>query len=112
MLEFGRDILVEHGYRVLTASDGTQALALYTSRHDEISMVILDLILPGMDGGQTYLAMKRINKNLKAMFCSGYTSDQIISSLLKEEHLLAVRKPFRVDEFLAAVRECLDTPHS
>jgi PAS domain S-box-containing protein len=112
MLEFGRDILVEHGYRVLTACDGAEALALYKERHDEISMVILDLILPGMDGGQTYLAMKCINKNLKAMFCSGYTSDQIISSLLQEEHLLAVRKPFRIDEFLSAVRACLDGSHT
>jgi two-component system, cell cycle sensor histidine kinase and response regulator CckA len=112
VLEFGRDILIEHGYRVLTARDSREALALYGERHDEISMVILDLILPGMDGGQTYLAMKQINKNLKAMFCSGYTPDQLISSLLQEERLLAVRKPFRIDEFLAAVRECLDTPRS
>jgi signal transduction histidine kinase/ActR/RegA family two-component response regulator len=112
MREFGRDILVEHGYRVLTASDGAEALAVYKEQHDEISMVILDLILPGMDGGQTYLAMKRINKNIKAMFCSGYTSDEIISSLLQEEHLLAVRKPFRIDEFLAAVRASLDGSHS
>ena len=111
MLEFGRDILVEHGYRVMTAHDGTEALAIYSEHHAEISMVILDLILPGIDGGQTYLAMKRINKNLKAMFCSGFTSDEIISSLLQEEHLRAVRKPFQVSEFLAAVRESLDTPH-
>ena len=112
MREFGRDILVEHGYRVLTARDGTEALAAYKEHHEEISLVILDLILPGMDGGQTYLAMKHINKNLKAMFCSGYTSDQLISSLLQEEHLRAVRKPFQIDEFLSAVRECLDTPRS
>jgi two-component system, cell cycle sensor histidine kinase and response regulator CckA len=110
MLEFGRDILMEHGYRVMTARDGTEALAIYKEHCTEISMVILDLILPGMDGGQTYIAMKRINKNLKAMFCSGYTSDEIISSLLEEEHLRAVRKPFQISEFLCAVRESLDAP--
>lgn len=112
VLEFGRDLLVEHGYRVLTAHDGPEALALYEQRSGEISMVILDLILPGMDGGQTYVAMKKINKNIKAMFCTGYTPDQLISSLLQEERLRAVRKPFRIDEFLSAVRECLDTPRS
>jgi PAS domain S-box-containing protein len=110
MLEFGRDILAEHGYRVMTARDGAEALAIYNEHHSEISLVILDLILPGMDGGQTYIAMKRINKNLKAMFCSGYTSDQIISSLLQEEHLRAVRKPFQIAEFLSVVRESLDAP--
>ena len=72
--------------------------------------MILDLILPRMDGGQTYLAMKQVDRDLKAMFCSGFTSDQLISSLLQEEHLRAVRKPFRIDEFLAAVRDSLDTP--
>jgi two-component system cell cycle sensor histidine kinase/response regulator CckA len=94
----------------MTACDGTEALAVYKEHHTEISLVILDLILPGIDGGQTYIAMKRINKNLKAMFCSGYTSDEIISSLLQEEHLRAVRKPFQVAEFLSAVRESLDAP--
>lgn len=112
MLEFGRDILLEHGYRVLTACDGNEALTIYGARHEEISAVILDLILPGLDGGQTYVAMKRFNKDIKAMFCTGYTSDQLISQLLQEEHLRAVRKPFKIDEFLAAVRECLDAPRS
>jgi len=110
MLEFGRDILSDHGYQVLTASDGVEALDIYRQRSKEISLVILDLIMPRLDGGQTYMEMKKINASLKAMFCSGYTSDEVISSLLEEEHLRAVRKPFKITEFLEAVRETLDTP--
>jgi len=108
MLEFGRDILTDHGYEVVTASNGVEALEIYRRRAGEIALVILDLIMPQMDGGQTYIAMKRINASVKAMFCSGYTSDEVISSLLQEEHLRAVRKPFKISEFLASVRETLD----
>lgn len=110
MLEFGRDILVDHGYRVITASDAAEALEIYRRQSAEIALVILDLIMPRMDGGQIYIEMKRINASVKAMFCSGYTSDEVISSLLQEEHLRAVRKPFRISEFLTSVRETLDTP--
>ena len=110
MLEFGRDILSDHGYQVVTACDGVEALEIYRQRFGVISLVILDLIMPRMDGGQTYVEMKKINGSLKAMFCSGYTSDEVISSLLQEEHLRAVRKPFKITEFLEAVRETLDAP--
>ncbi len=110
MLEFGRDILIEHGYRVVTAANGREALDVYQRHADEISLVVLDLLMPHMDGGQTYLELKRVNRSVKALFCSGYTSDGVISSLLGEEHLRAVQKPFQIEEFLTAVRETLDAP--
>lgn len=110
MLDFGRDVLTDHGYRVLTARDGAEALEIYRRQPGEISLVILDLIMPRMDGGQAYVAMKQINPSVRAMFCSGSTSDDVISSLLDEEHLRAIRKPFKIGEFLAAVRETLDAP--
>jgi two-component system cell cycle sensor histidine kinase/response regulator CckA len=110
MLDFGRDILADHGYRVLTASDGAEALEIYRLQSGEIALVVLDLIMPRVDGGQAYVAMKQINPSVRAMFCSGSTSDDVISSLLNEEHLRAIRKPFKIEEFLAAVRETLDAP--
>lgn len=110
MLEFGRDVLVEHGYRVMTAADGREALELYRKHAAEISLVVLDLIMPQLDGGQTYLEMKRINRSVKAVFCSGYTSEGVIAALLEEEHLRSVRKPFQIEELLTAVRQTLDAP--
>jgi two-component system NtrC family sensor kinase len=107
MLSFGGEVLEEHNYRVLTARDGNEALELYRRHAADISLVVLDLLMPGMDGGQTYLEMKKINGNLRAFFCTGFTSDSVITSLLAEEHLRALRKPFRVDDFLATVRDVL-----
>ncbi len=108
MLEFGRDILADHGYRVITATNGAEAIARYREHANDVALVILDLIMPRMDGGQTYIELKKINTSVKAMFCTGYTSDEVISSLLQEEHLRAVRKPFQIEEFVGTVRDVLD----
>jgi two-component system, cell cycle sensor histidine kinase and response regulator CckA len=108
MLEFGRDILADHGYRVITATNGAEAIERYREHANDVAMVILDLIMPRMDGGQTYIELKKINASVKAMFCTGYTSDEVISSLLQEEHLRAVRKPFQIEEFVGTVRAVLD----
>ena len=108
MLEFGRDILADHGYRVITATNGAEAIERYREQSNDVALVILDLIMPRMDGGQTYIELKKINASVKAMFCTGYTSDEVISSLLQEEHLRAVRKPFQIEEFVGTVRAVLD----
>jgi CheY-like chemotaxis protein len=108
MLEFGRDILADHGYRVITATNGMEAISRFREHVDDVALVILDLIMPRMDGGQTYIELKKIKRSVKAMFCTGYTSDEVISSLLQEEHLRAVRKPFQIEEFLGTVRAVLD----
>jgi DNA-binding NarL/FixJ family response regulator len=64
--------------------------------------------MPNKDGGTTFLEMKNINPGVKALFCSGYVSDQVIQSLLAEEKLRAIQKPVRPEEFLKAAREVLD----
>jgi PAS domain S-box-containing protein len=108
MREFGRELLQEFGYRVLLASDGEEAVALYREHHAEIDLVVLDLLMPRMDGAQTYLELKSIRPDLKAFFCTGFAADQVITSLLEEEKLKAVKKPFQVNDFLRAVRDVLD----
>jgi DNA-binding NarL/FixJ family response regulator len=71
--------------------------------------VILDLVMPGMDGGQTYIELKKVNPYVKAFFCTGYMPDAVISALLEEEHLHAIQKPFNPDQFVQLVRDVLDT---
>ena len=107
MREIGTDILEGSGYKVLTASDGLEALEIYRKRSKEIALVILDLVMPKMDGGQTFLELRKINPKVKSIFCTGYASDAIITQLLAEEHIAAVQKPFRQEDFLHAVQETL-----
>jgi two-component system, cell cycle sensor histidine kinase and response regulator CckA len=107
MRQLGKELLEEYGYRVLTASDGVEALEMYKQHAMEIALVILDLIMPRKDGGQTYIEMKEINQDIKAVFCSGYTSDKVITQLLQQENLHAIQKPFHPDDFLKTIQSVL-----
>jgi len=109
MQELGRELLEEHGYKVLIASNGPEAIEIYRSQPQIIKLVVLDLVMPGMDGGQTYIELKKINPHVKAFFCTGYMPDAVISALLEEEHLHAIQKPFNPDQFVQLVRDVLDT---
>ena len=108
MQDLGRELLEEHGYKVLIASNGPEAIEIYRSQPQIVKRVILDLVMPGMDGGQTYLELKKCNPNVKAVFCTGYMPDAVISALLEEEHLHAIQKPFNPDQFVQLVRDVLD----
>lgn len=107
MQSLGQELLEANGYRVIVASDGFEAIDLYRRYHDQIALVILDLLMPNLDGGQTYIELKNINHRVKAFFCTAYTPEDIIGSLLAGEQLCAVQKPFRPDEFLRTVAEVI-----
>lgn len=109
MQELGKELLEDEGYSVFVASNGEEAIDLYKKNQDKIELVILDLVMPGMDGGQVYAALKALNPRIKAFFCTGFISDQIIASLLEEQKLTAISKPFRPDQFLRTVREVLES---
>jgi PAS domain S-box-containing protein len=108
MQELGRELLEEQGYTVLIASTGQEAVDIFHRRGDGIGLVVLDLVMPGMDGGQTYIELKKVRPDLKAFFCTGYMPDQVISALLEEEHLQAIQKPFHPEAFVQLVRDVLD----
>jgi PAS domain S-box-containing protein len=108
MREFGREILSEVGYRVMVAKNGKEAVDIFREHTGEIDLVVLDLIMPHMDGGQAFLEMKKLRGDVRACFCTGFTSDQVITSLLEEENLKAIKKPFQPEEFLQIVRQTID----
>lgn len=107
MQELGKELLEDNGFKVLIAKDGVEAVEFYRERGKEISLVILDLVMPRMDGGQTYMELKKLNNNVKAFFCSGFTSDKVITQLLEEEHLQAIKKPFHPTDFINMVQATL-----
>jgi PAS domain S-box-containing protein len=107
MQQLGREVLEEAGYRVLVATNGREAVEMYRDRWKEIALVVLDLVMPEMDGGQAYLHLRSINPDVKAFFCTGYTQDAIITGLLEEHHLRALEKPFKPPVFLKMVRETI-----
>jgi PAS domain S-box-containing protein len=112
MQELGRELLEDGGYQVTIASNGLEALEIYRQHHDTIDLVVLDLAMPGPDGGQTYTEMKKIDKGVKAFFCSGFVSDQFFAGVLEDKNLLTIEKPFRPADFLKAVRDVIGSDSS
>jgi two-component system, cell cycle sensor histidine kinase and response regulator CckA len=108
MQEIMKDLLESNGYNVIIAGDGFEALELYRQRGHQISLVILDVMLPEMDGRDTYYELKKLNEGVKVFFCSGFTSLVEIQSLVEKENLYALQKPFSPKEFLAVVSEVLN----
>jgi signal transduction histidine kinase/CHASE1-domain containing sensor protein len=104
---WGKMILEENGYTVLTARNGKDALNIYRTEMNRISLVVLDLIMPELDGRQCIRELLKINPGLKVLVQSGVASG---SAAVKSLDLGArgfVRKPYRVSEFLKAVNQIL-----
>jgi CheY-like chemotaxis protein len=103
-----RHILQQFGYKLLEARDGQEAVDIYHTHSAEISLVILDMIMPGMNGREAYEAMQNRTPDLKALFISGYPVDSITigTSLPKDAHF--VQKPVSPMELLRHIRTILD----
>ncbi|MBN1830103.1 MAG: PAS domain S-box protein [Deltaproteobacteria bacterium] len=108
ILAVGSELLRRIGYTALTASGGERALALYGERPDEIALIILDMIMPGMSGYQTFEALKKINPKVKVLLSSGCSRDGEASRILDRGCNGFIQKPFSLRELSSKVREIID----
>jgi CheY-like chemotaxis protein len=102
--ELGRSVLESVGYRVLEAGDGADAVELFRREHTGIDLVILDLMMPRVSGRDAFQAMTAITPDVRVLFSSGYSTDDL-SDVTGSLGMLA--KPYRPNELLAAVRRAL-----
>ena len=105
--ELARDVLESKGYRVLTAADGQEALRVFASSESTIGLVLSDLGLPRLGGGELIHALKDRRPELKAILTTGHLEPDATERLTcgVSEVLL---KPYRVSDLLASVRRVLD----
>jgi PAS domain S-box-containing protein len=106
--ELGIDILEDRGYRVFSASEGREAVRIYRERMREIDLIILDVMMPGIGGKETYRQLRAINPQVKVLLSSGYSTNGEVGEILKQGVSGFVQKPYREDELAAKVREVLD----
>jgi two-component system, cell cycle sensor histidine kinase and response regulator CckA len=104
----GQRILEKAGYSVITANDGGEAVALYRQKKDEISVVILDLIMPVMDGRESLAEILRIDPGAKVLIASGYSPDGGEKKTLEGGAKGFVGKPYILKDLLKKVREVLE----
>jgi CheY-like chemotaxis protein len=106
--DLGGKILERAGYSVLTASNGIEAIEMYSKNQEEIALVILDFIMPEMSGKECIDELLGIDPNVKIVVASGYTIDsQTREDLLKRAKGF-LEKPFRMNEVQRIVRKVLD----
>ncbi len=101
-------ILHKAGYKVIGVGDGVEALSLFNEQSDQIDLVLLDVVMPGMSGKEAYDEMRKKTPELKAIFASGYSENAIHTNFVLEEGLDLVPKPYSSRLLLKKVRDALD----
>ncbi|MBN2803855.1 MAG: response regulator [Deltaproteobacteria bacterium] len=91
-----RRLMEKLGYNVFLAENGEVALDLYKKHRDHISLIVLDMIMPVMDGEETFYALKELNPNVKILLSSGYAKDNKIEKMLSIGALGFIQKPFDI----------------
>ncbi|MFO7560096.1 MAG: PAS domain S-box protein [Desulfobacterales bacterium] len=104
----GEEMLRVMGYKVITAKNGKQAVEIFSSMPDKIDLVILDMIMPVMGGGETFDHLKKIRSDIKVMLSSGYSTDSEASEILARGCNSFIQKPFGMIELSQKLRETLD----
>lgn len=99
--------LERHGYEVVAAGNGWEARQALDEA-GTIDLVVMDLVLPGMEGRETANLLKAHQPGVAVVYTSGYTSQESLRSGLTDADERFLRKPFEVEELLAAVRDALD----
>jgi PAS domain S-box-containing protein len=109
IVDIGEKTLKFLGYKVLLARNGKEAVELYKKNQARIDIVILDMIMPEMGGGEVYDRLKEINPHVRVLLSSGYSIDGEASEILKRGCNGFVQKPFSMKELSQRIREILDT---
>ncbi len=105
---FVKNLLVRAGYTVLTAPDGVEALEVFKERGSEISLVILDFIMPKMSGAECLRKLLEIDPHAKVLIASGYTARGKDRELMENASRGILSKPYDAPGLLGAVRKALD----
>lgn len=103
-------ILQQAGYVTLEAENGEEAVRLFEENEETVSLAVLDLVMPIMNGRDAYARMKQVKPSIEAVFCTGYDplAGQVAAGACEETEV--IEKPFHPEALLHAVREALDAP--
>ena len=107
ILEVGRKMLENLGYRVLTARSGREALDLYRQQGGRIDLVVLDMIMPGMGGGETFDRMRAADETVRVLLSSGYSINGQAEAIINRGCRGFIQKPFSLHDLSIKVSRAL-----
>jgi two-component system, cell cycle sensor histidine kinase and response regulator CckA len=107
--EIAAATLEVHGYRVMTASDGIEAIALYAQHQQEIGVVLMDMMMPTMDSITIVRALFKCNPQVQIIAMSGLATSEVVDRTMKEGVKAFLSKPFTATELLNTISNlCVD----
>lgn len=104
----GKEILESLGYKVLLATNGQEAITIFEKKHTEISIVILDMIMPIMNGSKAFIKMKEIDENCKVIITSGHIKDENMNDLIDQRLAGFIKKPYTRSEISTLLSSILN----
>ena len=108
IIEVAGELFEQLGYKVLTAGSGREAIETYEKNKEKIDIVLLDMIMPDMSGGETYDKLKEINPDIKVLLASGYSMIGTATEIMGRGCSGFIQKPFKMKELSQKLREILD----
>ena len=107
--EIMTQVLRSHGYHVLEAADGPEAMNMWSYRGSEVDLLVTDIVMPnGLKGNVLADRLKADKSDLKVIFSSGYSSDFATEAAPLDERFSFLEKPYKPEVLVRAVRDCLD----
>ncbi len=112
ILEVGREFLKVLGYEVLVAQSGKEAIEIFNKNRNRIDLVLLDMIMPQMSGGEVYDRLKEISPGVKVLLSSGYSIDGEATKILERGCNGFIQKPFNINQLSQSIRSILNESDS
>lgn len=107
IVDVASEILESLGYTVIVARSGQEAVAIYDREKGNIALVILDLIMPGLNGRKTYERLNQMAPEVKVLLSSGYSLSGEASGILEQGRVGFIQKPYNINDLSQKVREMI-----
>jgi PAS domain S-box-containing protein len=108
--EVGGDLLEALGYRACTVGSGREALSVYREKGRQIDLVILDMVMPGLSGEETFARLREVNPQVKVILSSGYSIDSCARHIMAQGCNGFLQKPYALRDLSRIIRTVLDAP--
>ncbi|MBN1493976.1 MAG: PAS domain S-box protein [Candidatus Omnitrophica bacterium] len=102
-----KEMLMNLGYTTEVCADGEEAVEYYRKHAASIDLVLLDMIMPKMDGWEVFYALKKINPAVKVLFATGYTISDTTEDLVRGGALGVIQKPFKLHDLSNSIAQAL-----
>jgi CheY-like chemotaxis protein len=105
--EIGKDVLETLGYKILEASDGLEAVKVFTEHQDEISLIIMDVVMPRLGGVKAIERIRTIQPNISVIFATGYDKEATFPDKIPTSGEFILSKPYDIQELSHVIRRKL-----